>query len=66
MTSVLWCSPGVSEACFGGGVVAKTEEILDLLRIELQFLEDGGYGRSTTPHPPLSDFRRLAELPELR
>ncbi len=30
--------------------MAKTEEVLELLRFELQFLEDGGYGRS--PHTP--------------
>jgi len=30
--------------------MAKTEEVLELLRFELQFLEDGGYGRS--PHSP--------------
>ena len=47
--------------------MAKDErDLLDLLKFELKFLEDGGYGRS--PHTPWRrhvGVRGLAYLPEL-
>ena len=33
-------------------------ELLDKLKLELAFIEDGGYGRSVrTPHKPTSPFQ---------